>query len=298
MISSVITRQFKYLPAIASLLCISSQLFAQNVAGTPLYGEIRIRGNVYPNPYVVEVEAGGATDAADLVTNCVGYITRSQPDINIFLENAGDQFGIFVNSGTDTTLMVNAPDGSWFCNDDATYLSNTNPGLFFSTPQSGSYKIWVGTFSENTNESAQLVFTNLSTSAWSGLDLVATEGVPQIGTPRYDTIELNGGFSNDPYVLTVETGGGTQVNNLDSGCLGYVAASRPDVVLDYSGNEALGIFAESDSDTTLIVSAQIRRRRSGVSLWRWKHSVRHQILAWPTACFNSRCLLCRAIQGS
>ena len=38
---------------------------------------------------------------------------------------------------------MNAPDGRWYCNDDANGL---NPQVWWSNPMSGQYDIWIGTY--------------------------------------------------------------------------------------------------------------------------------------------------------
>ena len=48
-------------------------------------------------------------------------------------------FGVV--SDSDTSLVINGPDGRWYCNDDAEGL---NPILTWGRPPSGSYDIWVG----------------------------------------------------------------------------------------------------------------------------------------------------------
>ena len=61
--------------------------------------------------------------------------------------NAGSMPLIFsVSSDVDTTLVVNAPNGSWHCDDDSG-VNGSNPQVRFDSPQSGQYDIWVGTYS-------------------------------------------------------------------------------------------------------------------------------------------------------
>ena len=43
----------------------------------------------------------------------------------------------------DVTLVVNTPSGEWLCSDDA---NGTNPHIQVDQPQSGTYNIWIGTY--------------------------------------------------------------------------------------------------------------------------------------------------------
>ena len=51
--------------------------------------------------------------------------------------------------------MVNAPDGSWYCDDDGG-VNGMNPSIRFNRPASGRYEIWVGTYGSATTQPAQL----------------------------------------------------------------------------------------------------------------------------------------------
>lgn len=69
------------------------------------------------------------------------------------------------------------------------------------------------------------------------------------------TVNLSGGFLPDPHVVDIVPGGDTQVEDLGAGCTGYIYAAQPDlkVVLD-SASSQLGIFVNSNIDTTLVIN--------------------------------------------
>ncbi len=145
---------------------------AQNVEAAPLFGEVSLDAGFSPDPYVVEVIPGGSLEVENLGAACTGFIEGAQPDFDLYY-GAGDfPLGIFVQADVDTTLVISAPDGSWYCNDDAAYLSEANPGVLFDTPQSGLYDIWVGTYSDiDSPGQALLVITEYGAEDWASLDL-------------------------------------------------------------------------------------------------------------------------------
>lgn len=70
------------------------------------------------------------------------------------------------------------------------------------------------------------------------------------GDPNYGSIELDAGFSPDPHVTDLAAGGSTEFDS----CTGYFSGD-PDLNLNYeAGNFDLGIFAKSDTDTTLAIN--------------------------------------------
>ncbi|WP_233346946.1 hypothetical protein [Hyphobacterium sp. CCMP332] len=78
---------------------------------------------------------------------CRGY-AASAPDIRInFTGGAFNRINFSALSNADTTLIVNDPNGTWWCDDDSG--NGLNP-LIELTPISGQYDIWVGTYGRNT----------------------------------------------------------------------------------------------------------------------------------------------------
>ncbi len=114
---------------------------AQDFAASPNYGTIRVPGGSAPYPYVVEIIAGGAVDAAGLGPNCRDLISEA-PDLRILYSASDLTLALRATSDADTILVVNAPDGSWHCSADG--AGGHNPALEFVQPLSGQYDIWVG----------------------------------------------------------------------------------------------------------------------------------------------------------
>ncbi|MGF1498033.1 MAG: hypothetical protein ACFB8W_14595 [Elainellaceae cyanobacterium] len=92
-----------------------------------------------------ELPASQISGRSDTSTGaCVGFVD-TEPDHKMVLTDFFEYLSLAIESPEDTTLVVRGPGGSW-CNDD---LNGKNPGLsgqWFS----GTYEIWVGSYSENT----------------------------------------------------------------------------------------------------------------------------------------------------
>jgi len=117
---------------------------AQDLEGNPSYGTITLDAGFTPDPHQVNVSSGGNTDASNLGSPCTGNIANA-PDIRVVYSNGSLPLIISANSEFDTTLVVNAPDGLWYCDDDSG--EGVNPSVRFNKPMSGRYEIWVGTYS-------------------------------------------------------------------------------------------------------------------------------------------------------
>ncbi len=170
--SSALRSNFKLITAAAGLLCLATTTSAQNIGAEPLYGTANLAAGFLPDPHVVEVAAGGADSVDHLGDDCVGFIASGQPDYDLNYEADSAQLGFFVEAEVDTTLVINDPAGNWHCNDDASALSATNPGILFSSPLSGNYNIWVGSYlNDGVGNSAKLVITEWDEDSWSSLNL-------------------------------------------------------------------------------------------------------------------------------
>lgn len=129
---------------------------AQDPDGKANYGEKKLEAGFEPDPFVVNVDAGGAVQ-----TNLGGVkaFVDKNPDFRLVYENAGKfPLTIYVESQADTTLLVNDPDGKWLANDDTNGL---NPQIKIAQPKSGRYEIWVGTFNGGATPPAKLFITEL-----------------------------------------------------------------------------------------------------------------------------------------
>jgi hypothetical protein len=132
---------------------------AQDFNADPNYGTLSLTAGFTPDPQVVNLQAGGNLNAASISSNCRGTITNA-PDVRLNYTAGSFPLIFSVSSNADTTLVVNGPDGSWYCDDDGG-VNGFNPALRFGSPQSGRYEIWVGTYAAGSTQPAQLVISEL-----------------------------------------------------------------------------------------------------------------------------------------
>ena len=121
--------------------------WAQDVYGEPYYGSSRLESGFTPDPHSIDVLAGGSRSAARLGNGCDGLIS-DRPDCRLSYETSGLlALYFYVDSPTDTTLVINDPAGNWVCDDDSG--PDLNPRVKFTRPDSGTYNVWVGAFGED-----------------------------------------------------------------------------------------------------------------------------------------------------
>ena len=132
---------------------------AQDIGADPSYGTVNLSSGFEPDPHRISVSSGGKTDASGLGSPCTGMIANS-PDIRLVYSNGSLPLIISANSDSDTTLVVNAPDGLWYCDDDTG--EGVNPSVRFNKPMSGRYEIWVGTYEGTDYRSATVDISELT----------------------------------------------------------------------------------------------------------------------------------------
>jgi hypothetical protein len=114
---------------------------------------IHLSSGFTPDPWEVRWFAlDGVNDLAyEIGDGCTGYANWAQPQVRLIwsprpFTDTDQQYplNIWVTAATDLTLVVNQPDNTWICNDDA---NGFDPAIQWSSPQVGVYDIWVGTHS-------------------------------------------------------------------------------------------------------------------------------------------------------
>lgn len=223
-----------------SMAVAPTALAQPNPDAEPTAGTATLAPGFDPDPYAMDVMAGGPAEAATASADCPGYVAVA-PSAVLDYGGSGDPIHLFVRASTDTVLLVQTPDGEWLCNDDEEGL---NPGLYLE-PTAGRHAVWVGTFSDTASAEAPATLY-VSTNDAMVLD---PERAPSAGR-----ISLDAGFTPDPMELDVEAGGETSAL-ASEGCAGFVDADAPTAVLDYDGAGPLYVYARAagEEDLTLVV---------------------------------------------
>ena len=121
----------------------------------PNYGSTSLLSGFAPPPYQITFTTGGAIDVSYLMNDadhgggdCIGDASAA-PDFHLdYLDGEAPPFLWIYFSGsadTDTALVVNDPNGKWYCDNDS--LDDvTNPWVSLD-PFIGRYDIWVTSLS-------------------------------------------------------------------------------------------------------------------------------------------------------
>ena len=138
---------------------------AQDGTLDPTFGSIELESGFWPDPYIIEMLAGGSidleltTDKTLRAINPYGFVADA-PDLDLYFEATGGLPLIIrvEGFGEDTVLLINDPEGNWHFNDD---YNDYDPKITFMRPVSGLYSIWVGTFWDGDYLDVDLVITEL-----------------------------------------------------------------------------------------------------------------------------------------
>ncbi len=137
---------------------------AQDYDLTPSFGTHDLVSGFEPDPAEYASYAGGSIDLSQQEdSGCVGFVSDA-PDIRISYTGIEYDYplGFITESEADTVLLINAPDGSWYCNDDYSEEFGVSAGIEFITPMEGIFDIWVGVYEEEDSYTpATLLVTEL-----------------------------------------------------------------------------------------------------------------------------------------
>lgn len=149
------------------LYCTSALVFAapaaaQDVAAPASSGNVVLTAGFEPDPRIGQVTSGGPNDIAKSVPGCEGFVSEAAlVRLSYTPEPGPAALPLFIHaySKGDTMLLVNAPDGNWYCNDDG--FNDQNPMLIFAPAMAGDYEIWVGSFRRGESHPAILAFSEV-----------------------------------------------------------------------------------------------------------------------------------------
>lgn len=143
----------------ACALAFVTPAAAQDYNAEPNYGDITLEPGFTPDPHLVRLRAGGDISATSAGSGCSGYITNA-PDFRLHWDGDGSlNLKISILSKADTTLVVNGPNGEWYCDDDTG--EDDNPLITLGSV-AGRYEIWVGTYLSGTPQVAVLSISELN----------------------------------------------------------------------------------------------------------------------------------------
>lgn len=245
----------------------------------PTFGSVNLSGGFIPDPYSVSLISGGEINASYITDEgCIGFASAS-PDFRLQWSASGELPLIMYFEpdveGNDTVLLINKPDGSWMCNDDAHELT-LDPLVEINNPSTGQYDIWIASYDEGEYHRGMLHITEMRLLGPAPVSVPEPEGGLSVTTPpdvymqldfaeppQFGSVSLKTGFLPDPYTQRVTSGGSVDVSGLGLGsdCIGF-AGVAPDFRLNWSGSAAnlnvMFVADNSSDDTVLIVNAPNR----------------------------------------
>lgn len=189
-----------------------------------------------PDPFTTVLAAGGPIDAGTIDGMCNGFIA-SEPDFELNYTSGDWPLRIYVTSDNDTTLLMRTPSGEIMCNDD---FDGLNPSLSLSTPASGIYEVFIGTYNP--------------TGGNPNATLAVTELLDQKDLPPGAVIETSifNGMQREDFDLIA--GGSFQAfETLDQSCGGYVANAPDFLAYVEDAGVDVEMTVRAAEDTTLAV---------------------------------------------
>ena len=139
-----------------AIVALAASASAQDITADATYSTFALTAGFMPDPHTIQLAAGGGTAVSQ--AGCTGYIADA-PDVELTFTAGELPLHIYVTSEADTTLVINGPDGSWYCNDDT---NGFNPAVTFSPAVTGVYDIWVGTYDSGSLPAATLNISELA----------------------------------------------------------------------------------------------------------------------------------------
>ncbi|WP_119070467.1 SH3 domain-containing protein [Aggregatilinea lenta] len=128
-----------------------------NFSLPPVYGSSSLTSGFVPDPFSVGATAGGPANVAYLGGGCSGFATAAPTFSFNYTAGAFPTLRFYFIGSADTTMIINAPSGSYYCVDDS--FGTLNPTIDFNSPSSGRYDIWIGSYAMGTSVGGTLYVT-------------------------------------------------------------------------------------------------------------------------------------------
>ena len=206
------------------------------------------------DPYVIAVRSGGAFAArrSGFPRGCYGVVTEA-PTVVLQVDAGAPALTIFTAGSADTTLAVMDPAGAWRCDDEGA-RRGSNAALSYSDPGAGSWKVWVGDFSDRESDALLIISEAPPYARPFGAPNARALAAP------VQAITLAPGFAPDPLTFEVQTGYGFRLGYMDvygerqSGrCPGWTG-DTPTAEITWTAEQgALVFMADGDADVVMDV---------------------------------------------
>lgn len=221
-----------------------------DVNGPPTYGSVTLWSSAGALPYRRDMTSGGPINAFALFEEpgCAGHIARN-PDFRLVWGNSGKHLAISFTADptdfADTTLLIDGPNGIWYCDDDSG--GALNPLALIENAPAGRYNIYVGSYTAGEAADGTLEIDEYRPYAPTGLDLRAA---PTAGAHSVTNLPLA--------IDNITAGGATELNRAlpQVGCRGFTSRA-PAAQIDYRGRPGqlltFNFVPQGETDTTLAV---------------------------------------------
>ena len=256
------------------------------------FGTVTLRAGFLPDPHTANGTSGGSMQASSFAgASCAGWVTR-QPDHILVMQSGSSGMRVSATSSSDTTLIVQSPNGQYRCNDDT---DGRNPAISGAFP-AGTYKIWVGSYAQGQNAQYTLSFTERNVAGSTATtDDGASAGGTAAGTRvcgqslrgrpvcvdanasranfgcrgRTKECALRTGFTPDPWAFRLTAGGGRDPINVETlglrdsqtgtACSRSFITARPDFRFTFAAGNRFPLLrfyvvTANGADATLLVN--------------------------------------------
>src|SRR5688572_3449644 len=126
------------------------------------FGSDELGAGFLPDPFTVDLVSGGPVDIGRTLLGCSGPASgyaAVAPDFDVRYTSGSSMLRFYFVAEGDTTMVINDPNGDWYCSDDT--FGTTQPSIDFVSPSSGTYDIWIGSYSSEERISGSLHVTEL-----------------------------------------------------------------------------------------------------------------------------------------